>query len=210
MISEYCIKCMMSELAIKRPVFHSEADFQHELAWLFHTKYGDEYNIRLEKPEIISSDHIAVDIVLLNKQSNFSIYVELKYKTAQLNYVYNYERFDLANQAAQNNVCYDFCKDIQRVENLTYNNASYGFSLFLTNDMSYLNAPRDDAEYRNFSIYQGRNLTGTLDWITQRGTEANRSTSIVLRNSYDLNWEIFSSLLATQNPNFKYLLVSIV
>lgn len=43
------IEQVLKELAKKRPVFHSEADFQHALAWEIQITYPDA-NIRLEKP----------------------------------------------------------------------------------------------------------------------------------------------------------------
>ena len=43
----------LNELSQLRPIFHSEADFQHELACLMKTK-GHE--VRLEKPFVIESD----------------------------------------------------------------------------------------------------------------------------------------------------------
>ena len=39
----------MRELAQRRPIFHSEADFQHALAWEIHALHTD-CQIRLERP----------------------------------------------------------------------------------------------------------------------------------------------------------------
>ena len=210
MITKSCMACMLNELATKRPIFHSEADFQHELAWLCHLKYGNEYSVRLEKPEIIGLDHIAVDIVLTNSQGGSNVYLELKYKTAEVrNYNFNTELFNLKKQGAHNNACYDFCKDIQRVEQLTQNNLSYGYAIFLTNDMSYLRRPRSTAQYRSFSIHQGRQLTGNLDWIPPHNSNYLRSHNIQLNNSYDIDWEAYSTLPTGRNSVLKYLLVAI-
>ena len=42
---------VLSDLAVRRPGFHSEADFQHELAWAIQTKYAHQKpELRLEYP----------------------------------------------------------------------------------------------------------------------------------------------------------------
>ena len=49
-----------NELSKERPVFHSEADFQHALAWKICEKYH-ELNIRLEKRVILNDEEIYFD-----------------------------------------------------------------------------------------------------------------------------------------------------
>jgi hypothetical protein len=38
---------LMDALAAQRPIFHSEADFQHALAWEIHTPFGTSKRVRL-------------------------------------------------------------------------------------------------------------------------------------------------------------------
>lgn len=65
-------KCL-SSLKTKRPVFHSEADFQFALAWEIKELYPD-IEIRLEYP--INELNMYIDIMLLNQDK--AIPIELK------------------------------------------------------------------------------------------------------------------------------------
>lgn len=40
---------LLNQLALKRPIFHSEADFQHTLAWEVHLSHPAA-EVRLERP----------------------------------------------------------------------------------------------------------------------------------------------------------------
>ena len=210
MITEIIMHSLMSELASNRPIFHSEADFQHELAWLLHTTCGQNYDIRLEKPEMLNSDTIYVDIVLKNKKNNIKIFIELKYKTVQFSHILYNESFTLTSQGAHSNACYDFCKDISRIENLVQDNLlSMGFAIFLTNDLSYTRSPNAGADYSDFSIHQRKNLTGRLSWRSARLQDSDRSNDITLRGTYIVQWTDYSNLNNFGNSIFKYLLVLI-
>ena len=69
---------IMEQLCQKRPIFHSEADFQHAFAWTLHERYN-HYNIRLEKREIVDNKEIYFDVALIIDHKTMPI--ELKYKT---------------------------------------------------------------------------------------------------------------------------------
>jgi len=51
-------------LSKERPLFHSEADFQHALAWAIHKNYPD-VEVRLEKREVINGKEIYFDISII-------------------------------------------------------------------------------------------------------------------------------------------------
>ena len=73
------ITLLMSDLAVERPVFHSEADFQHSLAWSIHHKIPHG-QVRLEyKP--FADKRMYLDLWLPGK----GVALELKYRTRQLN-----------------------------------------------------------------------------------------------------------------------------
>ena len=57
------IYCLMQELSKSRPIFHSEADFQHALAWQIHETMPDS-QIRLEYPFRFDGSTIYLDIWL--------------------------------------------------------------------------------------------------------------------------------------------------
>ena len=103
------------ELSRKRPIFYSEADFQHALAWELHAEY--EGKTRLEYPvQIYAGKTSYIDILDVRSPENVAI--ELKYKTKKTssNISYNGEEYPLTNQSAQNQARYDFIKDIERLE----------------------------------------------------------------------------------------------
>ena len=71
------IEYIMTELAKKRPVFYSEADFQHALAWEIREKYQN-VNIRLEQRLLISNEKFGyIDLILIDKSQSKKIFVEL-------------------------------------------------------------------------------------------------------------------------------------
>ncbi len=58
---------ILRKLSKERPVFHSERDFQHALAWKIHEQYPD-MNVRLEKRIELDGKEIYVDIYLQDKE----------------------------------------------------------------------------------------------------------------------------------------------
>ncbi len=71
---------VLNELRERRPVFHSEADFQHALAWAIHEKCPN-LNIRLEKRVELNSKNKYLDIFAFNDKKTVAI--EVKYKTTK-------------------------------------------------------------------------------------------------------------------------------
>ena len=201
---------VLNELSKKRPVFHSEADFQHALAWTIHEKYSG-LNIRLEKRVILNSEKIYFDIFAFNDSKTVAI--EVKYKTNNLEYTtVNNEKFNLKNQDAQDHGRFDFIKDISRLEKALEYCDGVGFAIFLTNDESYWKRPTRDvnAQDKDFRIHEGVPIRGTLSWKkgTPKGTKSGRSDSLILKGKYTLNWNDYSDV-EKQNGKFRYLLVKI-
>ena len=48
MITLDVVNKLVQECLNERKIFHSEADFQHSLAWKIHEKFGKKFKIRLE------------------------------------------------------------------------------------------------------------------------------------------------------------------
>lgn len=157
--------CLRS-LAGKRPVFHSEADFQFALTqeieetWRKIGKRKERRGscIRLEYPFRTTFDDERdkyVDIVIILDDSSLDgsrmIPIELKYKTAELSCDVsagskNEEEFNLRNHSAHDLAMYDCLKDIERIEKLLNDDnvdAKEGYTIWLTNDMYYPNGPKD-------------------------------------------------------------------
>ncbi|RLI81150.1 MAG: hypothetical protein DRP01_11225 [Archaeoglobales archaeon] len=129
------IEDVLNQLSKKRPVFHSEADFQYSLAWEIHEIHPD-FNIRLEKREEINGGELYLDIFIFKNGKICAL--ELKYKTKRLEITISNEDYHLKDQGAQDISRYDFCKDIERLEKVLkkYNNG-IRFAIFLTNDYLY-------------------------------------------------------------------------
>lgn len=87
----------MAALAKRRPVFHSGADFQHELARTIHERHPDA-GMRLEYPLPLNG-HARFDIWLTNGPTA----IELKY---------------WKSEGAPDLACYDFQRQIDHLESL--------------------------------------------------------------------------------------------
>ena len=104
---------IMRALARRRPIFHSEADFQHAFAWEIH-RSAPEFDIRLEVPVRATTGAIHLD--LLARSTLGQMAIELKYKTRSLTAALDGEDFHLMSHAAQDLGRYDFFKDLNRIE----------------------------------------------------------------------------------------------
>lgn len=72
----------LTTLSKKRPVFHSEADFQHALAWEIHKNYSQS-NLRLEYNPTISEGNMYLDIWVTHP-NGYPTAIELKYITKKV------------------------------------------------------------------------------------------------------------------------------
>ena len=199
---------LMNDLARDRPVFHSEADFQHALAWHIHAS-GLDAGVRLEyRPE--RSKRKYVDLWLPKSR----LAVELKYRTQKLTLESECECFDLRDQSARDIGRYDFLKDIRRLEKLSkLQCVQAGLAILLTNDPLYWkSAPNlkktNDDEFR---IHDHRNLRKKMAWSESAalGTTAGRRQAIRLKGSYVLQWQDYADLGNGENRQFRYLAVQI-
>lgn len=201
---------ILSKLSHKRPIFHSERDFQHALAWEIH-EHLPECSIRLEFRPPFLENRIYSDIWAIHGDT--IVVIELKYKTRKLRVKVDEETFDLLDQSAQDQGRYDFLKDVQRLEQIVSGQDNIvGYAIFVTNDSAYWIPPRDrrtvDADFR---IHQGRTLTGELRWRqgASVGTMGGREKSILIKGSYNLDWHDYSEVSERPYGKFKYLLVTV-
>jgi hypothetical protein len=135
------LRQILRTLATNRPIFHSEADFQHALAWEIHTA-KPAASIRLELPvQIDGSRRIHLDLLVEADKERYVL--ELKYKSIAMMAQVNGEQFALLNQAAQDFGRYDFLKDVMRLERyVAWAPNSIGYAIFISNNALYWNESR--------------------------------------------------------------------
>ena len=201
---------IMSQLSHKRPVFHSEADFQHAFGWELHTAMP-HCAIRLELPLEVAAKPLHLDLWV--STASISVAIELKYKTRGLSVEVAGERFLLRDQAAQDLARYDFIKDIERLERITdIRRGAKGYAVFLTNDSAYWKNPGNvrtvDAAYR---IHDGRAVQGYLAWSARAssGTIKGREEPIALTGEYRIAWHDYSSPAPSTYGSLRYVVVSV-
>ncbi len=201
---------VLAQLASERPIFYSEADLQHALAWELHAQ-NPTADIRLEYPANLNGNTAHIDILVRNGRSVTAI--ELKYKTAGTFIDQNGETYALRNQGAHDQGRYDFIKDIERLESfVAVNTRTNGCAIFIANDAGYWNLPRRpntvDADFR---IHDGRVLADSLSWSGnfKPGTVTGRTAPIVLRHTYTLQWHEYSGFDHVKHGRFRYLMVHV-
>jgi hypothetical protein len=201
---------LMTRLGRNRPVFHSEADFQHAFAWEAH-QLDPSLQVRLEThPE----PTVRLDLLLARPESGAYTVVELKYLTGLWSGIVDGEHFALKNHGAQDVRAYDVVKDIARVERFVAGKRGWnGVFVALSNDRSYWR-PVTHGRPTNadaFRIYEGSVLTGTRAWgpLTGAGTMKNRGDPIELLGTHRLAWRDYSRLDATSSGTFRSLIVEV-
>ena len=197
----------MAALARTRPVFHSEADFQHAFAWQLHVACS-EARIRLE-----TRPRPGVRLDVMADIEGRRVAFELKYLLRDLTTRIDDERFELPFQGAQDVRRYDFVKDIVRLEVLVADHvADTGFAIALTNDPTYWQGGnREDVMDAAFRLGEGRALAGAVAWAahTGAGTQHGREVPLLLAGSYQLRWRDFSRVEEKRYGVFRYLVVQV-
>lgn len=194
------------QLANARPVFHSEADFQHALAWMLHRE-NPGADIRLEYP--FRSPKGCEYLDLFFREGEDSIAVELKYKTKRLDSSHLNEQYLLRDQGAQDIGRYDFLADVARVERfVAEGRAGAGYAIMLTNDPNYWRqSTRASTVDEAFRLHEGRIVSGSLTWLSHAsaGTTRSRERAIELLHQYSSSWIDYSVVDSTSAGRFRYL-----
>ena len=160
----------LSALAVRRPLFHSEADFQHELAM---DLARNHYAVRLEVPIQLALKNqpvgIQLDLLAINQESGQKTAIELKYITVALDHQNNGERFRLSGNWGTNLSLFDTLADLERVASVVKaGKADQGFSVLITNAETAWSrdVTHTSIMAREFSIHEGRQLEAgsRLDW----------------------------------------------
>lgn len=185
---------LLIDLAARRPVFHSEADLQHELAWHLRDVHPD-LQVRLEYP-LARPTNAAIDILIRNGDQAMAL--ELKYLCQSADYEVDGEPFALKPQGAQDIRRYDVLKDVWRMEQfLNARPAASAAVLTLTNDPAYWRGPRGPSTCdAAFALREGRVITSALDWAphTGAGTKRGPEAAINLKGRYPITWADYSRI----------------
>jgi len=191
---EPLLDSVLADLARRRPIFHSEADFQHALAWVFHERFPDA-RVRLEMPRPLDSKRAHIDLWL--ELGDQRIAIELKYLTRAVELDIDGAHFSLT-QGAGDWARYDVLKDLRRMESLGRAGlAHFGAVVALSNDPAYWTPFRAGfvPNYAALRIDEGHRVEGTMGWgeSTGPGTLKGRGEPIRLFGSYTCRWTPYSS-----------------
>jgi hypothetical protein len=193
---------ILTSLSLRRPIFHSEADFQHEIAWEIRTKHARHLpEIRLEYPLAKVG---TIDLWIRLKGYTYAI--ELKYKKARFQSHVGGEHFSFNKDGAHPLSRYDAFHDIDRVERACALGADCGCAIFLTNDSLYWRREATRGS-QSFSLHDGRVIVpGPLTWPpTARKFIEARPSPIHARKQVILEWKLYSQFSAL-DTEFRYLL----
>lgn len=206
MITQANIVQMLSELGNERPIFHSEADFQHSLAWKMHEheRALGINKIRLEKAVLAHGRTNSIDIVLMLNEGQVPI--ELKYKTKDMVTQHSQEDYVLKNHGARDVGGYLFIKDISRLEDFKAHQMGFlnGFAIFITNDSAYIRDSNRNVCYEDFKVTEARHIPKGIP-LAWKGTLKDWQKSkppITMKDDYTIHWSPYS-------PGFHYSVVEV-
>lgn len=216
MMNSEQLTTLLAQLATHRPVFHSEADFQHELA--LRLSYAG-YRVRLEVPltiQINGSDIEAqLDLLVIDPDQQRTA-IELKYVTEQKLINRDGEIFNLKGNWGTNLSRFDGWADFRRVGAfVAAGHVDKGLTVFLTNkeDAWNVDASQTDNLGQQFSMHEGRDVgaNSMLDWVGNVGVN-NVGTKrlppyspIHATHGSVCSWKDYSDFEG-RNGRFRYLL----
>ena len=95
----------------------------------------------------------------------------------------------LKRHSAQDIRCYDFWKDVKRIEFLksTFPRVVGGFCLILTNEKSLVKGPTDEASYRDFGLKNGSLSPRVKQWKPKIKTSEGRP-GFSNKQNYPIQW----------------------
>jgi hypothetical protein len=210
---------ILESLSKRRPIFHSEADFQHELA--IELKI-EGFSCRLERPVSVkyNGKEVTAYVDILAKCNNGEKWtaIELKYVTVKLDYTHGGERFTLANNWGPNLSRFDCLADWLRVSKIVESrHAENGYSIYLTNSEKAWsdNIMRLGNLGAAFSIHGGREICANdqMDWpkgiklSSVSDKRLNPYAPIVAPSNQVIKWVEYSNF-AVSNGILKYLILS--
>jgi hypothetical protein len=212
MLNEASLSKVLQRLSEERPVFHSEADLQHALAWSIQRAFPSA-RVRLEMRAPGIAERLHLDAWFQIDAERTAL--EIKYKSHRLQTTVNGESFDLLGHGAQDLGRYDFLKDVQRLERVCDGGAAErGFAIMITNDPAYWTTRGSSvgSACESYRLTPGREVSGSLQWGANAGpgTTRGRELPIVLRRRYLLHWQAFSVVVpGVRGGEFRSLIVPV-
>ncbi len=205
----------------RRPVFHSEADFQHELA-LDLALAG--YRVRLEVPRtlVLNGTPVRAELDLLVQKSDGKsgwTVIELKYVKVATDIMHEGEVYNRAGTWGTNLSRFDALSDLRRVEGIVGAGlAAQGHAVFLTNaaDAWNVDVGANMNMAMQFSLHAGRVLPAgvPLGWVPANPTVGSVGKKrlapyapIALARAQTCTWTQYSEFPVIAGE-FKYLLLS--
>lgn len=200
---------LMAGLSSSRPIFHSEADFQHSIESLMQKTMPD-YPVRLMHQLPHEERSMYLDVWLPADGTA----IQLRHATRKLELDWDEESFALKAHGAQDITRYDFLRDVQRLEYTvaSLDTCKVGLAILLTNDPLYWKSPyRTGTVDAAFRIHEGRELTEELAWAPHAGagTTRGREAPIRLEGSYTMHWRDYSKFEEEKYGEFRYLAVAV-
>ena len=198
---------LLAALAADRPIYHSEADFQHAFAW--------QARIAAPTADIRLEVHLQPgrSLDLLFRDDSGRVGAELKYLTRRFGAEWHGER--LSSQTKQPGPC--AATTSSKTSSASKISSSPVLSPAATSSSSptepaYWSAPvRAATSDAMFRLGEGRTLSGPLGWgpNTGVGTMRRREQPLELRGSYVLHWTDFSQIDDAGGGRFRALLVDV-
>lgn len=194
---------VMATLAARRPVFHSEADFQ--FAFVQAIAAADPgIEVRLEVRQAADRAEY-VDLACWTTQQRTLI--EFKYATAGWTGTDpSGEQFHVKHHAAYDLARRYFIHDIHRLERFTADQpGSNGIAIMLTNEPALWTPPSGrPTRDSNFRIHQDRTLTGHLVWGNGDAPRYDQH----LTGTYTAQWHDYSHLDGPKG-HFRWLAIPV-
>jgi len=192
---------LLAVLATSRPLFHSEADFQHAFAralW----QADPDLDVRLEVRQLGPRPEY-LDLLVLGPEVRTAI--EFKYFTRRWQGTVNVgdEPYDLKGHAATDLARHGFVRDIERLERFGTATHQNGLAIMLTNEPAlWSRRGRTTTRDAAFRIHEDQVLAGALVW----GNGDYPANDLTLAGTYTCVWQDYSRLPDGSGP-MRYLLI---
>ncbi|WP_044895379.1 hypothetical protein [Bacillus alveayuensis] len=201
----FSINQEMKKLAQKHPFFSSKEAFKNSLKHQLQEKFRV-----IEKKDFHGC---IVDLWVEDPNSEQQHAIYLMNKLARLTIKQENQLVELKHHRAQDIGRYDFLKQVEKLEKITTGRDHVkGIAILLTNDHLYWSEPtRANTVDRYFRIHENSILTGELKWLehASAGTTKDREEPIVIKGTYKLQWQHYSTVSNEKHGEFRYLAVHV-